>query len=205
MRSLLARFRHSIEGLAAVEFAFVLPIILAMLLGLVELSVASGVRTQVINMASTASDLISQKSTATGTDVDGAFAATKAILYPNDTTVATVIITSVVDAGTGKAPVIAWSCSMAGANAGTAAPYAKGSSPNPALPADFTAKDGPLEPGKGGSVIWSHVTYKYTSLLNYFIRNPQAPWVNDFYSKPRRVAQIPYTSSPATALGTCKF
>jgi len=198
MRNLLARFWNGIEGLAAVEFAFVLPIILSMLMGLVELSHASGVRTQVINMASTASDLVAQKATATGSDIDTSFAATKAILFPHDTKVAAITITSVIDGGTGKTPVIAWSCSMAGANAVTTTPFAKGGNPNPAIPA------GLIEAGKGGSVIWSHVTYKYSSFLTYFLP-ATSTWTNDFYAKPRRSPQVPYTSSPASASGTCKF
>lgn len=199
MRELFIRFWHGVQGLAAVEFAFVLPIILSMLLGLVELSHASGVRTQVINMASTAADLIAQKSAATGGDIDTSFAATKAILFPHDTKVATVTITSVIDAGAGKTPVVAWSCSTTGIT-----PYSKGSNPNPTLPASFTAQDGPLEPGKGGSVIWSRVTYKYSSFLTYFLP-ATSNWTNDFYAKPRRVQQVPYTSSPAVTAGTCKF
>ncbi|MBS0279573.1 MAG: pilus assembly protein [Proteobacteria bacterium] len=199
MRNPFIRFWRGVQGLAAVEFAFVLPIILSMLLGLVELSHASGVRTQVINMASTAADLIAQKSAATGSDIDTSFAATKAILFPNDTTVATVTITSVIDAGTGKTPIIAWSCSTTGTT-----PFAKGANPSPSLPASFTAKDGAVEPGKGGSVIWSRVTYKYKSFLTYFLP-ATSNWTNDFYAKPRRVLQVPYTSSPAAAAGTCKF
>jgi Flp pilus assembly protein TadG len=198
MRDQLVRFWRGMEGLAAVEFAFVLPIILIMLLGLVELSTASGVRTQVVNMSSTAADLIAQKAAATGTDMDGAFAATKAILYPNDTKLAAITITSVIDGGVGNTPRIAWSCSMAGANAVSTQPFTKNSNPSPAIPA------GLIEAGKGGSVVWTRVTYKYTSFLNYFLRGTQT-WTNDFYTKPRRVLQVPYSSSPATALGTCNF
>jgi len=198
MRDLFVRFWQGVEGLAAVEFAFVLPILLSMLLGLVELSHASAVRTQVINMASTASDLIAQKATATGSDIDTSFAATKAILYPNDTRVAAITITSVIDGGVGKTPVIAWSCSMAGTSAVTTTPFAKGGNPNPAIPA------GLIEAGKGGSVIWSRITYKYSSFLTYFLP-ATSTWTNDFYAKPRRVLQVPYTSSPATASGTCNF
>lgn len=198
MRSLLGRFWSSVEGLAAVEFAFVLPIILAMLLGLVELSHASGVRTQVINMASTAADLIAQEVTTTGSDMDTAFAATKAILFPHDTKLAAITITSVIDGGTGKSPVIAWSCTMKGANAVATTPFSKGGNPSPALP------NGLLTAGSGGSVIWSRVTYKYTSFLSYFLHGTKT-WTNDFYAKPRRVLQVPYTSSPASAAGTCNF
>lgn len=198
MRKTFIRFWFGEQGLAAVEFAFVLPIILIMFIGLIELSNASGVRAQVINMASTSSDLIAQESATNGGDMDTAFAATKAVLFPQDTKVAAITITSVIDGGAGKPPVIAWSCSMKGANAVSTSPFSKGANPSPALPT------GVLTAGSGGSVIWSRVTYKYTSFLNYFLPGT-ATWTNDFYGKPRRVLQIPYSSSPATASGTCNF
>ena len=199
MREFLTRCWKSEQGLAAMEFAFILPILLTMLLGMVELSQALGVRAEVINMASTGADLIAQEATAKGTDLDGAFNALNAMLYPNDVKVATVTITSVVDGGLGNSPVVAWSCSTSGANATPAAvPATKGTTPNPAVPA------GLMTPGDGGSVIWSHITYNYTSNLSYFLVGT-IPWTNDFYVKPRRVLQVPYSPNPASALGTCNF
>jgi hypothetical protein len=52
---------------------------------------------------------------------------------------------------------------------------------------------GLMTPGDGGSVIWSKVTYNYTSPLNYLL-GPMA-WESDFYSKPRRVPQIPLSGA----------
>ncbi len=189
MRKAFSRFRNGEQGLAAVEFAFVLPIILSMLLALIELSQASGARAKVINMASTGGDLIAQELIATGTDLDNVFGALNTMLFPNDISQATVTITSVIDGGAGKSPVVAWSCSKGL----TPAPVTKGSSPT--LPA------GLLTSGSGGSVIWSRVTYRYNSFLTYFL--PQwSNWTNDFYLKPRRVLQIPI-SGKATAPAVC--
>jgi len=196
---MLKAFKHywtSNRGLAAVEFAFVLPIILSMFLALVELSQALGVRADVINMASTGGDLIAQKATATGADLDGAFSALNAMLFPHATDEAVVTITSVIDGGLGKSPVVAWSCSMGGKNPAT--PMTKGSAPSPAIPA------GLIVAGNGGSVIWSRVAYRYNSFLSYFLA-PWTNWTNDFYLKPRRVLQIPYSANPVSALGTCNF
>lgn len=196
MRRLLTRCWKSNRGLAAVEFAFVLPIILSMFLALVELSQALGVRADVINMTSAGGDLIAQKATATGADLDGVFNALNAMLFPHATNEAVVTITSVIDGGLGKTPVIAWSCSMGGKNPAT--PMTKGGAPSPAIPA------GLIEAGKGGSVIWSRVTYRYNSFLSYFLAD-WTNWTNDFYLKPRRVLQIPYSANPVSALGTCNF
>lgn len=195
MRKLLARFWLGEQGLAAVEFAFVLPIILAMFMGLVELSHASGVRAQVINVASTSGDLISQASTTTGSDMDNAFAASKAILFPHETKVLAVSITSVIATGAGKPFAVAWSCTMTGASAVKPAPLKKGDTVT-TLPAGILADN------SGGSVIWSRVTYQYTSFLDYFLPGTRS-WTNDFYVKPRRVLQVPFSNSPATTMGTC--
>ncbi|MES2293100.1 MAG: TadE/TadG family type IV pilus assembly protein [Pseudomonadota bacterium] len=195
MQGFLKRCWKCEQGLAAMEFAFVLPIILTMLLGMVELSQALGVRAEIINMASTGADLIAQEATAKGSDLDGAFNALNAMLYPHDVSVATITITSVIDGGAGKSPIVAWSCSMGSG----ATPATKGTTPsNPTIPA------GLITQGGGGSVIWSHVTYAYTSNLSYFLVGTKN-WKNDFYLKPRRVLQIPYSSNPASTLGTCNF
>ncbi|MBN9554279.1 MAG: pilus assembly protein [Alphaproteobacteria bacterium] len=187
MRDRLLRYWRSERGLAAVEFAFVLPIILAMFLGLVELSQASGARAQIINMTSAAGDLVAQESSVSGSDLDSVFGAVNTMLFPNDTSQATITITSVIDGGTGKQPKVAWSCSRGR----TPAAMTKGSAPSPALPS------GLLAAGSGGSVIWSRVTYRYNSFLSYFLPT-WTTWTNDFYLKPRRVLQIPLASAPSS-------
>ncbi|MEP6831338.1 MAG: TadE/TadG family type IV pilus assembly protein, partial [Rhizomicrobium sp.] len=159
MRNFFTRFYSSERGLAAVEFAFVLPIILSMLMGLIELSQASGARAKIINMTSTGGDLIAQESSATGADLDTVFGALTTMLFPNDTTQATITITSVIDGGAGKNPIVAWSCSRGLSPAAAI----KGSAPSPAIPA------GLLTAGSGGSVIWSRITYRYNSFLVYFM------------------------------------
>jgi len=196
IKKILTRFWFGEQGLAAIEFAFVLPIILAMFLGLVELSDASGVRAQVINMASTSGDLISQSSATSGSDMDSAFAASKAILFPHDTRLAAVSITSVIATGKGKPFTVAWSCTMKGSAAIAPTNMTKGTTVT--LPTGILADD------SGGSVIWSRVTYQYTSFLSYFLPGTKS-WSNDFYVKPRRVLQIPYSSTtlPTITSGTC--
>jgi len=197
-RKFFTRCWKSDKGLAAVEFAFVLPIILAMLLGLVELSQALGIRASVINMSSTGGDLIAQEATVKGTDLDGVFNALNAMLYPHDATQASIVITSVIDGGTGLAPKVAWSCA-AGKHP---VKETKNAAPSVPLPASLTLPNAPLESGKGGSVIWSRISYDYNSPLSYILVGTHI-WNNDFYLKPRRVLQIPLSGSPSIAGSSC--
>ncbi|HXS05495.1 MAG TPA: TadE/TadG family type IV pilus assembly protein [Rhizomicrobium sp.] len=191
---LARRWRSNESGLAAIEFAFVLPILLTMLLGLVELSNALGTRTALTNMASTAADLIARESATSGSDMDTVFGAMSAMMYGYSTSSATVTITSVIDGGAGKPPVVSWSCAW-NASGSSASPQAKGATP--------TVPSGMVTQGGGDSVIWARVTYIYTSPLSAFITSPIS-WSNDFYLKPRRVLQIPYsTPAPSSSGAQC--
>ena len=188
-RKLLHYWRNN-RGLAAIEFAFVLPIMLSMLLGLAELSNALGLRAAVTNMASTSADLIAQESSVTAADLTNVYGALNAMLfsYPladnNGNSLVTITITSVIDGGAGQAPKVAWSCTQSGTL------ETKGSAPSVALPA------GLITAGDGSSVIWGRITYAYNSPISYFLIGTKN-WTNDFYEKPRRVLQIPITGTPA--------
>jgi Flp pilus assembly protein TadG len=172
------------QGMAAVEFAFVLPILLSMLLGLVELSQALLLRTDITNMSATAADLIAEESSVSSTDLTNVFNALNAMVFPFSTTPTVVTITSVIDGGTGNAPKVAWSCT----ENGTA--ETKGAAPSTALPS------GLITAGDGTSVIWAKISYTYTSPISYFLIGAKN-WTNNFYLKPRRVLQIPITGTPS--------
>jgi Flp pilus assembly protein TadG len=197
----LRHYWKSKQGMAAVEFAFVLPILVTMLLGLVELSQAMLIRSDVSNMASVGANLIAEEKSVTSTDITNVFNAVGAMLFPFNLTtpdpahpgqqlnIYSVTLTSVADGGAAGSPRVAWSCTQYG----TA--ETKGGAPSKALP---NGPDGTpmITPGDGTSVIWARVTYKYTSPLSYFMTGSRT-WTNDFYLKPRRVLQVPITGAPA--------
>jgi Flp pilus assembly protein TadG len=173
---LLLRFRKATQGLAAVEFALLLPVMITILFGLVETSMALACRADVVNVASTVADLIAQESSATASDMTNVFSAANAILYPNSPTPAQITVTSVIyntatsSLTSGK---VDWSCTRGG----TA--RAKGAIVT--LPANLMTAN--------GSVIMSEITYSYASPTTQMVIGP-ITMANTFYSKPRRVAAV---------------
>jgi Flp pilus assembly protein TadG len=169
----LRNFILAKDGMAAAEFGLILPILLVMVFGAIEVTSALICKSAVSSTASTAADLVAQESTMSTTDMNNVFSALTALIYPNSTTNLKVLITSVVDNGKGGG-MVDWSKPYGGATART-----KGSSVT--VPAGLITT--------GGSVILAEVTYNYKTPSNYLVRLPLT-MTNTFYSHPRRVAQI---------------
>jgi Flp pilus assembly protein TadG len=163
------------RGMAAAEFALILPVMLVLVFGAIEVTSAIICKADVSQTASTASDLVAQEIDVSDTDMTNVFNALTALIYPYPTSDLHVVISSVIDDGHGGAKV-AWS---------------------DAYQATALVQDTPVivPTGlitSGGSVIMAQVTYNYSTPSNYLINMPIA--MNDvFYSHPRRVPQITRT------------
>lgn len=191
--TLLRRLRREEKGLAAVEFALILPVMIAMLFGMTELSAAIFCRADVTQMASTAADLVAQKNTISASDLQNVYNAANIILYPyykgGATARPAIRITSVTfDAGvaqnSGTQGRVAWTCTQTGN--GALSPASRNNNATVTL-------DKPLLTA-GGSVLMAEVAYDYappnTQAITGTIHMRDA-----FYTRPRRVAAIP---APAT-------
>lgn len=204
---LTRRFRGDKSGLAAVEFALILPVMITLFFGIVELSQALSARADVTNMASVAADLVAQESTVTPGDIQNVYAAARSVLYPFSTAPLTITIYSIVDDGKqGAGGAVAWSCTCSGssgtcANGPTSVPtdaYGTGGSKTTggdmikATNIDPTTKAPAY--GGTGSVIIAKVDYAYSSSTTKMFTG-DIKMSNVFYSKPRRVARIPAPTS----------
>jgi Flp pilus assembly protein TadG len=179
--SLFARFRKAKDGIAAVEFALLLPVMITLFFGVVEVSLALACRADVTNVASTAADLVAQESSIATADMSNVFSAASAILYPYDTTAAKITLSSIIyDTSTGSltSGKVAWSCAKN--------TTARSTGTTVTLPSGLMTTN--------GSVIMSEITYNYTSPTTKVITGPLS-MTNSFYTKPRRVAAISGPSS----------
>ena len=96
------------SGIAATEFAFIVPLMLVTFFATVELSAGIAVDRKVTLVARTLSDLVSQATQVTDNDLKNVFAASYGVLspYPTNTADATISMIYVNDAGVAK---VQWS------------------------------------------------------------------------------------------------
>ena len=171
------------------EFALLLPVMITMFFGVVEVSLALLCRADVSIMVSTAADLIAQESTTQTSDLSNVYSAAGTVLYPYYNSAMpiaqapTIRITSIVyNSATGSTTSgkIAWTCTQSGS--GSLDPVSRSVGNTVTLPQAIMPAN--------GSIIMAEVAYNYVSPTTQVITGPMN-MTNVWYTKPRRVAQIP--------------
>src|SRR5690606_33022024 len=105
---LIGEFRHDLHGLAAVEFAMVLPLMLTLYLGGVEVSQAVSVDRKVALTARAVADLVAQGKSISDSDMANIMNAAKAVAAPYPASNLKVVVSSIKIDGDKKA-TIQWS------------------------------------------------------------------------------------------------
>jgi Flp pilus assembly protein TadG len=148
----LARFSRDTRGVSAVEFAMLLPLMVTLYLGGVEISQGVAIDRKVTLTSRTLADLSSQGSSINNSAMTNIFNASSAVMapYPVGTVKATITCVSI--DSNGKATVI-WSDTLNGT------PRAKGSTVT--LPAALNVPN--------TSLLWSEVEYNYKPTIGYVI------------------------------------
>ncbi|KAB0679785.1 TadE/TadG family type IV pilus assembly protein [Aureimonas leprariae] len=102
------RWRRDIGGVAAIEFALIMPALVFLYLGSVDLTTGWTIKRKVSHSVSAMSDLVTRINTLTKSDLDDIFKIGDATMTPRAAALGTAKITAIGVDGTGKAKVT-WS------------------------------------------------------------------------------------------------
>jgi Flp pilus assembly protein TadG len=193
MRRSAAGMLEDCRGIAATEFAVIVPIMLVMFFGTVEFSSAIAVTRKVTLIARTLSDLTSQSISVADTDMTNFFTASSSILTPYAPTPTQATLSELyVDPATHQARV-QWSKS-ATLNSSGVVTLGTGH-------AATTVITVPAALAVGGTyLIYSEVSYLYTPTIGYVMRKAGVTLSDTAFTRPRQSVCVYY--SPATACTT---
>ncbi|MEW6640922.1 MAG: TadE/TadG family type IV pilus assembly protein [Pseudomonadota bacterium] len=161
------RFMASTRGVAGVEFAMIVPLLLLALLGFYDAGTAMAIYTKTRYATATLAQITNQYTTIHDTDMQQIMGATTAVMSPYASTPATVSVSQIAIDGNGKATV-SWSTTLT-PGASFALPTAL------AVPNSW--------------LIYSQVSYTFTPVTGFFIRTPLT-LSDSLYVAPRKSASI---------------
>jgi Flp pilus assembly protein TadG len=150
---LLAEFRRDRRGTSAIEFAFILPVMLTAYIGGIEISNAIAIDRKVTITARTVTDLVSRASTISTGDMSDILAASAAAISPYIPNNLTFTVSEIYIDNNGNAKVWGFSCSYQGTARTIGQPVT--------LPPQLTVKNSYL--------IWGEAQYNYTPPIAYVI------------------------------------
>jgi Flp pilus assembly protein TadG len=174
---LAGSLRRDEQGVSAVEFAMLLPLMLTMYLGTVEISQGISADRKVTLTTRSVADLVSQVSSINNSDMSNSLNAAATVMAPFSSTNLKVVVSSITIDATGKATV-AWSDTLNG----TA--RSKGSTVT--LPTALNIAN--------SSLIFSEVQYAYKPAIGYLISGTMT-LKDQIYMRPRLSDTVTRTAS----------
>jgi Flp pilus assembly protein TadG len=155
------------RGMSAVEFALLLPLLVTLYLGGVEVSQGITIDRKVTLVARTVADLSSQVATITNAEMSNILSASTSVLAPYTTTNLKVTVSQISIDNNGKATII-WSDTKNGT--------ARATGSTVVLPTALNVNN--------TSLIWGEVTYAYTPAVGYVITGTMT-LKDQIYMRPR--------------------
>jgi len=173
LREFCRQARRDRRGIAAVEFALVLPVGLVLLYGEYAVGEAVAISRKVTITARTVTDLVTQNSSLTSASLTTILNASAQVVAPFSVTPMTIVITEITTDSSGKATVT-WSKALNGTPLNAGDPIT--------VPAN-------LMPAST-SLIWGQVSYNYTPLIGANLTGT-IRIADQIYLSPRLTASIP--------------
>jgi Flp pilus assembly protein TadG len=192
IKAVVRDFRQDVRGIAAVEFGFIAPILLVMLLGTVELTRAISIDRRFSLVTSTVADLVTREEALTGTEVNAIYDVAAQIMRPYEVAPLKISIVPVAAIKTGTNLVYPIATNRPGYNGGSV----------PARCAAYTLTDGML--AEKESVIIVEGVYTFSPLFAGFLSAfgldmAQTDWTHKAFARPRKSAYVDFGDK----FGTC--
>jgi Flp pilus assembly protein TadG len=165
------------RGISSVEFALLLPLMLTMYFGTLEVTDAISADRQVTLVASTVANIASQYTQVSNADVSNILGAASQVLAPFPLANATVTLTSVLIDQNGNATVD-WSQTVNGTT--------RSGNVTSSIPAAL------VQSSKGGFVLWGEATYHYKPMIGYVVTGTLT-MANQIFARPRMSNTVQHT------------
>jgi len=179
-----AALRYDSRGVAATEFAMIVPLMLVMLFGTVEVSSGVAVNRKVTLVARTLSDLTSQSTAVGDTDMTNFFAASYGIMWPYPSSPIKATISELyIDPATSVARV-QWSKGS----------YPRASGSPVTVPSGLIGKDSSGNTIANQYLIFSEVSYLYQPITGYVMSSAGVTLSDTAYTRPRQSICVFYGS-----------
>jgi len=163
----LSSLHRDQRGVSAVEFAMLLPLMVTLYLGAVEISQGVGINRKVTLTARTVADLASQVSSINTTDMSNMLSAASSVVAPFPVNQLKVTVSAVsIDAN--SVPKVTWSCTLNGTKRSVGSTVT--------MPTALKIANTQL--------IWSEVSYNYVPTIGYVITGP-LNLTDQIYMRPR--------------------
>jgi Flp pilus assembly protein TadG len=177
LRGRFGRLASDERGVSAIEFAMLLPLMVSLYLGAVEISQGIGADRKVTITSRTVADLVSQVTSVSNNDMTNSLNAASSVMAPFPSANLKVVISSVTIDAQGKA-TIAWSDTLNGT--------ARSKGATVTLPAALTIPN--------SSLIWSEVQYTYKPVIGYVVTGTLT-LKDQIYMRPRMSDTVARTTS----------
>lgn len=187
------RFVRCARGIAAVEFGFIAPIMLVMLLGAVEITRAISIDRRLSLVTATVADLVTREERLTAADVNAIYDIVAQVMSPFDATPLKISIIPVKARGNAQTVAYVAPQNLPSFNGGA----------QPARCQAFPITPGLIDatPGSPDSVVVVNATYSFTPMFLGVIMNA-ANWEQQAFAKPRKRSCVDF-EGPNSCITAC--
>lgn len=181
-------FRRDDRGMAAVEFGFIAPVLLLMLLGAIEVTRAVTLDSKISVATHMVADLVAREQQLTAADVDAIYRVVDEVMAPYDGSTLNISLIPVMSAANNAERTLVYPSTT------NRPPHNGGSAP--AKCQAYTLARGMLKPNE--SVIVVESRYVFQPLFAGYILNG-APWTTTAYAKPRKSMCVAFDGASCTS------